>query len=506
MANEAKEKILIVDDEEGIRKVLGISLTDRGYTVLTSENAVEALQVFSVEQPDIVLTDIKMPGMDGIELLRRLKRANPDTEVVVITGHGDMDLAIRSLKYEATDFITKPIDDAHLDRALQKSRERIALRNQLRQYTENLESLLQQKSERLALQTANGSQPNLFDRLPGYVTVHNAHYQITSANRRFKEDFAFAPQPGNFCYEVVRGRTVPCEDCPVTLTFDDGKSHQCELTYKTPSGRDCHLFAWTTPLRESTDKIGAVMMMATDISPILDMRDHLSSLGLMIGSVSHSIKGLLTGLDGGVYMLDRGFAKDDTNQIGEGLDIVKLMVGRIKNMVLDVLYYAKERDLALASCRVLDLVEETAAVVRPRIASAGIDLVCDFADDLHDSEFRVDPDQLRAALVNILENAVDACREKADATGLQITFQVYPESRHVIFAIADNGIGMSAEVQSKIFTLFFSSKASQGTGIGLFITRKIIRQHGGEITVTSEPGQGTRFQVRIPIDLSPPQG
>ena len=501
-----KEKILIVDDEEGIRKILGISLADRGYTFRTAENAAEALQIFSAERPEIVLTDIKMPGMDGIELLRRLKQANPDTEVVVITGHGDMDLAIKSLKYEATDFITKPIDDANLERALQKSKERIALRSQLRQYTENLESLLQQKTERLALQAKGAEQPHLFDRLPGYVTVHNADYQITSANRRFKKDFAFDPDSGTNCYALVRGRSAPCEDCPVALTFGNGKSHQCELSYRTPSGKDCHLFAWTTPLRDATDNVGAVMLMATDISPILDMRDHLSSLGLMIGSVSHSIKGLLTGLDGGVYMLDRGFTKDDPNQIGEGLDIVKMMVGRIKNMVLDVLYYAKERELALTPCRVVDFAEETAGVVRPRIDSAGIDFNCEFADGLNDLEFQVDPDQLRAALVNILENAVDACREKVDSPHPRIEFRVHPDNGHVIFTIEDSGVGMSEEVQSKIFTLFFSSKATQGTGIGLFITRKIIRQHGGEITVTSLPGEGACFQVRIPIDPSPPQG
>jgi len=295
-----------------------------------------------------------------------------------------------------------------------------------------------------------------------------------SSNRRFKEDVVFDPETSTPCYRLVRGPAAPCEDCPVTLTFSDGKSHQCELAYKTPSGKDRHLFTWTTPLRESAHRVGAVMLMDTDISPILDMRDHLSSLGLMIGSVSHSIKGLLTGLDGGVYMLDRGFAKDDPNQMGEGLDIVKMMVGRIKNMVLDVLYYAKERELALAPCSVIDFAEETAEVVRPRIQSADIDLPCEFAEDLSDMEFQINPDQLRAALVNILENAVDACRENADQARPQISFRAYPDNACVIFVVEDNGVGMSEEVQSTIFTLFFSSMATQGAGIGLFITRNIV--------------------------------
>ena len=499
-----KEKILIVDDEEGIRKVLRISLADRGYNVLTAENATEALQTFTREQPGIVLTDIKMPGMDGIELLRRLKQANPDTEVVVITGHGDMDLAIKSLKYEATDFITKPIDDLDLDRALQKSRERIVLRTQLRQYTENIEDLLKQKSESLATLTPGALQQNLFESLPGYVTVHDTDFRITSANRRFREDFGYDPGTGEVCYELVRGSTAPCENCPVARTLADGKSHESELTYTTLTGKACHLFAWTTPLREKTGKVGGAMLMATDISPILDMRDHLSSLGLMIGSVSHSIKGLLTGLDGGVYMLDRGFTKDDTDQVGEGLDIVKMMVGRIKNMVLDVLYYAKERALEKTSCAVVSFAEETASIVRPRLEKPPLELVCDFSAELKDMVFDIDEDQLRSALVNVLENAVDACRDNPDESHPQIFFRVYPDGRDVVFEIKDNGIGMSVEVQSQIFTLFFSSKSTQGTGIGLFITRKTIHQHGGEISVTSQPGSGTLFCVRIPRCPSEP--
>ena len=115
-----EQKILLVDDEEGIRKVLSISLTDIGYRVLASENGEEALKLFKEMQPQIVLTDIKMPGMDGIELLKKIKAESPDTEVIMITGHGDMELAIQSLKFDATDFITKPINDEPLEIALKK--------------------------------------------------------------------------------------------------------------------------------------------------------------------------------------------------------------------------------------------------------------------------------------------------------------------------------------------------------------------------------------------------
>lgn len=141
--------ILLVDDEQGIRTVLGIALADRGFRVHTAADAQEAVSLFDQLAPPIVLTDIKMPGMSGIELLRELKRRNPDTEVIMITGHGDMDLAIQSLKHEATDYIAKPIDDDILDVALKRALERIELRARLREYTENLERMVAEKSHRL---------------------------------------------------------------------------------------------------------------------------------------------------------------------------------------------------------------------------------------------------------------------------------------------------------------------------------------------------------------------
>jgi len=141
--------ILLVDDEAGIRKVLGISLQDSGYDVHTAENGQEALRLFKEIDPPIVLTDIKMPDIDGIELLRRIKLEDPDTEVIMFTGHGDMELAIKSLKHDATDFVTKPINDEVLDIALKRALERISMRRQLREYTENLERLVAEKAHKL---------------------------------------------------------------------------------------------------------------------------------------------------------------------------------------------------------------------------------------------------------------------------------------------------------------------------------------------------------------------
>ncbi|MGD8367688.1 MAG: hybrid sensor histidine kinase/response regulator [Desulfobacterales bacterium] len=368
-----EDKLLLVDDEEGIRKVLDITLTDLGYRVYTAADGKEALQLFRENNPPIVLTDIKMPGIDGVELLRRIKHENPDTEVIMITGHGDMDLAIQSLKNEATDFITKPINDDILEISVRKARERILIREKLRDYTASLEALLREKST---------------------------------------------------------------------------------------------------------------------------LQDRLSSLGLRISSISHGIKGLLTGLDGGIYLVDGGFRKENPEQVKEGWSIVKEMVERIRKMVLDILFYARERKLSIEPVDVRRFCEEVAQSVETKLADCGIEFETDFAGA--DGKFAADKGYLRTALINILENAADACREKGPAEGGRVTFRAAGEDGTLLFEIADTGIGMDGETREKIFNLFFSSKGNRGTGLGLYISRMVVEQHGGTIRVRSHPGRGSRFIVKVP--------
>ena len=125
-------KLLLIDDEEPVRKVVGLYLSSHGYEVFTAADGQRGIELFQRETPPIVLTDIKMPGIDGIEVLERIKQISPETEVIVITGHGDMDLAIQSLQLDASDFITKPVGNEALSIALKRAEERLATKRILK--------------------------------------------------------------------------------------------------------------------------------------------------------------------------------------------------------------------------------------------------------------------------------------------------------------------------------------------------------------------------------------
>ncbi len=122
-----QEKILVIDDEKTTLKMFRLFLDLYGYDIHTAESGEEGLEVFEREKPGIILTDIKMPGMDGIEVLKEIKRRAPETEVIVITGHGDMDLAIQALNLDAADFINKPIQRESLENGLARAHDRLRI-------------------------------------------------------------------------------------------------------------------------------------------------------------------------------------------------------------------------------------------------------------------------------------------------------------------------------------------------------------------------------------------
>ena len=121
------EKILVIDDEKPTLTMFRLFLDAYGYAVFTAENGAEGLEIFKRERPRIVITDVKMPGVDGLNVMRQMKDIDPGVEVIVITGHGDTDLAEQAMDRDAADFINKPIKKEALDAALKKAQERLDL-------------------------------------------------------------------------------------------------------------------------------------------------------------------------------------------------------------------------------------------------------------------------------------------------------------------------------------------------------------------------------------------
>jgi len=627
-------KLMLVDDEEGVRRFLGLSFMDLGFEVETAENGRAALALFDEFRPDVVFTDIKMPVMDGIELLKGIKAKAPDTEVIMITGHGDMDLAIESLKHDASDFITKPINHDVLEFSLQRAKERFTMRRQLREHTENLEKLVEEKTRRIVelerqnaasqvvkglsdalsdatrsvetggglfnelpclvsihnryleivahntlfeerlgnrvgdnsfdiysdrtspgnacpvqktFQTGKGQRSKetflsrdgeeipvtvytapipgnngdielvldisvdmtelkrlkdellttqykyqrLFDEAPCYITVQNPDLSIAEANHRFVEDFGEAA--GKPCFASYKHRHEQCRDCLVKKTFTDGRSRQRETVVTTLAGEQKNMLVQSAPIHDASGKVVQAMEMSTDITEIRRLQDHLTSLGIMLGSMSHGVKGMLTSLDGGIYRLESGLKKDDRERVDAATRTLKAMIGRVKKMVLDILYYAKSRELETEKVDAAGFLRDTAAMGEAKADAACVEFASDVPDNL--GEMDVDTAAMSAALVNFLENGVDAveCRENG-----RVELAARRERGALVVTVSDNGLGMDRETREKIFTLFFSSKGKKGTGIGLFISNQTIERHGGSISVDSAPDRGSTFTITLP--------
>ncbi|HSN54863.1 MAG TPA: ATP-binding protein, partial [Candidatus Sulfomarinibacteraceae bacterium] len=335
--------------------------------------------------------------------------------------------------------------------------------------------------------------------VPCFITVQGPDRVILHANRRFRE--TFGDPVGENCFKMYKHRDEQCLVCPMQQTFDTGETREHEEVLFAKNGEKLNALCTTAPLRNADGEVEAVIEMCIDITQIRELQSQLASIGLLVGSISHGIKGLLTGLDGGIYMVNSGFAKDKPERIEKGWEMVQRNVERIRSMVLDILYYAKDRELVVEKVDLAAIVGDFRDGLEKKAGDADVAIDISIADDV--GIFQGDPQAIRATLLNLLENSLDACRMDKEKDGHQIRLAIRREAPWMVIEVEDNGLGMDRETREKLFSLFFSSKGIKGTGLGLFISNKIVDKHGGDIAVDSEPGRGTRFVVRLPLTANP---
>ncbi len=222
--------------------------------------------------------------------------------------------------------------------------------------------------------------------------------------------------------------------------------------------------------------------------------ERLAAVGQTIAAVSHHIKNILQGLRSGTDILRMGMIDKDDTLLQQGWKIVEKNQGKIYDLVMDMLSYSKEREPAIEIADVNEIVKDVVELLAGRAQEKGIHLETSF-DSLPAAQ--VDPEGIHRAVLNIVGNAFDAV-EECDNPQVAVGTKLDSDGEWLLIVVLDNGNGIPPEKLNDIFRPFVSTKGAKGTGLGLAVSRKILREHGGDILVQSQPGK-TKFTLRLPI-------
>ncbi|MCX5873660.1 MAG: response regulator [Deltaproteobacteria bacterium] len=497
-------KVLLVDDEESIRNMMRMTLELDGYSVWTAADGPTALEIFQKESPDVVLLDVRMPGMDGVEVLSRIKEINRDAEVIIISGHGDMDMAVECLRKEASNFLTKPVSEELLSLSLKRSLEKVALRRKLKQYTRNLETLVREAN--VELEKAYQFRENIIENSPDATVCIRKGGAIIIFNSAAEKLLGYGKE------EVVGKMNIVQIYLPGVarkimkdLKSDDfggpGILQKRQVTLVDKHGHEIPVYISAAVLYENGIEAGSVGIF-TDLREKIKLEkqllrsEKLSSLGKLSAGIAHEINQPLTGVLTFAHLLAKKFKNDEPTR--KDLEIIIRETTRVRGIVQGVLDFAREMPMQKKLRRIEPVLDQTLEIIVHQQRFFGIALVKDYGSDI--PEMAVDSNLMEQVFMNIILNALDAM----DGSGT-LTIRTRRLEEWVEIDFQDTGSGMPEIMLDKIFDPFFTTKDStegMGMGLGLAVSYGIVKNHNGDILVASREGVGTTFTIRLPVEMN----
>lgn len=494
-------KILLVDDEAGIRQLLRLTLEMDGFQVFEAGDGPQAIELFHREMPELALLDVKLPGMSGIEVLERLRKINSDVEVIMITGHGDMEMAIECLRREASNFLIKPVSEELLSLSLKRCLEKLNLKKKLRQYTQNLETLVREAN--IELERAYTFRENIIENCPDALICIRKGGEIILFNSAAEKLLGYSKRdvlgkmnivdlyPPGVAHQIMK--CLRSEDYG-----GKGLLQKREMQIIHKSGEPISVYISAALLYEGGQETGSVGIF-TDLTKRKKMERQLLrsakflSLGKLAGGITHEIDLPLTKILASAHTLSQRFS-DDPETIDSLNEIIE-ETNKIKWIVRNVMDFAQENPPTKSLARIQDIIQRALGIMAPQNRFAGITFKTEFNSQVPDVS--VDANQILQAVMNIVINAAEAMEGKGNLT-IRTNF-VAP---YVELEFEDTGPGIPEEKIENIFDPFFTTKqTSEGSvmGLGLAITYGIVKNHGGDISVSSTPGKGATFCVKLPV-------
>ena len=363
-----------------------------------------------------------------------------------------------------------------------------------------------------ALRESQEKTRRILDNIGVGVALISPQMEVIELNRQMREWFpACDPDDRPVCYGAFNDppNEGPCDYCPCVLTLRDGEVHEA-VTQTPQQGRIIHYRIVSAPVTDAGGRVTGVIEMVEDVTERMELEQQLrqsqklEGIGQLAGGVAHDFNNLLTGISGYTQFVLEG-AKEGT-RMHEDLAEVRALTDRAANLTRQLLAFSRRQALEPVVLNINDIIEELSKMLKRLIGehirlefmpAAGLGNVC------------ADPGQIEQIVVNLVVNARDAMPDGGKLTvetdNIELD-QAYADEHvgvkpgaYVMLAITDTGHGMDGATQQRIFEPFFTTKeVGKGTGLGLATVYGIVKQHGGNIWVYSEPGQGTTFKVYLP--------
>jgi PAS domain S-box-containing protein len=479
--NESSPTVLIVDDDPALLEALPEALRLRMGDLLveTCDSAPDALAKIALEDYDAIVTDIKMPGMDGLALLDEIQKVRPETPTLLITGHGEHDLAIQSLRRGAYDYIQKPIDRDYFTASLSRAIEKRSLARRI-----ELQRLELERHAHVLEHVGDGVF--VVDR-DGVIQFWNlAAEQITG--------IGLDEAVGRRADELLGGWQGVESTIPVAGAGRP-KRHLARMLPFEVEGRELWLSLCGVDVADATVYS---FQDRTDERVLDKLRDDF------VATASHELRTPLAAIYGAAKTLSREDVLD-ADGVERLMAIISSESERLARVVDDILFASH---LDSGQLRFVAAPVDVRALVSDVVESMQVQLENDVTLQLEAPAngllppVAVDPLKLRRVLLNLLENAI-----KYSPDGGPVVLRVNTgENGRLRLQVHDNGLGIPRGEQERIFEKFYRSdpqlaRGVGGTGLGLYICRELVQRMGGEIEVESEPGRGSTFTVELPVPV-----
>ena len=514
MAIQSIWKIVLIDDEEDIREVMAVALQDAGYTVETAADGATGIERCAAIDPQIVITDIRMPGISGLQVLETIKGKFPDIEVIVVTAFGEMDLAIRALQLDASDFVTKPISDEALNLALKRAQNRYTSRKQLKDYTAILEKEKAQTSHELVKSIA--FRRNLIESSMDGILGCTGNNIIVTYNHSMEQMLGY-PQE-DILHKMTLDQIFPAgelERFREELSGDAYGGKNRLILYETSllqkSGQTIPVQLSAAPLYDGNFENGLVCFFRdlreirklehelSDQNRILH-QDKMMSLGRLAASVVHEINnplsGILNYLRLMVRILDRRQLDEERiNKFKGYLELVESETLRCSRIVSSLLNFSRISPPAFEAVRIEEIINRCIILSRHKLELCNIRLESDIQPDI--PPINGNFNQLQQCMINLIFNAIDAM----PAGGILTLAGRHDAEQHLaVITVKDSGNGIAPADLAHIFEPFYTTKNQAfGVGLGLSTVYGIMKRHHGSVEVDSRPGQGAVFKLKLPL-------